>query len=211
MIIMEKFSVNYKTQLLIRFLVAAVVTVALQTSPNVNTSSMLKITFIVTRATMGMKCMRASTNGPIPSSPPFHAAQHISIIQGQRFNCVLFFCTGSCARWSSRWCCPQTCPPIYSKSKPSKPVYSSKSGNSVPQFLWRVKRSLNDEPVRDTEPRKRGGCRNGSDPRYENAPTCLILPPTGLTSPKHCLCYSTRPTSVTHQSPGRCTLAGQKH
>lgn len=106
---------------------------------------------------MGMKeCITASTNGQVPSSPPFHAAQQISIIQGQRFN-RLFFCTGSCARWSSRWCCPQTCPPIYSKSKPSKPVYSSKSGNSVPQTLLWVKRSLNDGPVRDTELRKREG------------------------------------------------------
>lgn len=51
------------------------------------------------------------------------------ITQSHRFN-HLFFCTGSCARWSLRWSYPQTCPPTYFKSKPWKPVYSSKRGNS---------------------------------------------------------------------------------
>lgn len=111
---------------------------------------------------MGTKeCTRASKKGLTPSNPPFHAAKCVSIIQSQRFN-YLFLYAGSCAVWSSRWCCPQTCPPIYSKSKLWKPVYSSKNGNSVPQTLLPVQRSWPEGGLRDTELRQRGRSWHGS-------------------------------------------------
>lgn len=43
----------------------------------------------------------------------------------------MFLFIGSCDPLLLRWCCPQTCPLTYSKSKPWRPVYNNKNGNAA--------------------------------------------------------------------------------
>lgn len=47
--------------------------------------------------------------------------------------------TASCDPSLLRWCCPQTCPPIYSKSKRWRPACNNKNGNvDGPPFKLRA-------------------------------------------------------------------------